>query len=184
MLKENQKNNSQISVFIASNGSLNDPTSGYNRIQESSKALGCINKLNFNFLDKKGIKISDYEMISNKVRDLLLSINPNEILVHDPNDTHQEHTLIYNIVKTASRRLPFNQLDIGLYHQQIVLKANMYVDVKDYINIKKESLKFHKSQQFHEYLSDEYIESFHNNFFPYNRGIKISEAYFEEFKFK
>ena len=55
--------------------------------------------------------------------------------------------------------------------------------MENYLVIKKKSLKFHKSQQFHEYFSEKYIDSFHNNFFAYSRGIKVSEAFFEEFKF-
>lgn len=183
LLKENKEKKSKISVFIASSGSLKDTTSGINRIRESKKALKCIKDINFNYRSNKGIKISDFEKISNKIRKLIIDINPDEILVHDPNDTHNEHSLVYDIVKTASRRLAINLIRYQSVSSSNSFKANLYIDVKDYLAIKKKSLKFHKSQQFHEYFSDKYIESFHNNFFAYNRGIKISEAFFEEFKF-
>ena len=88
LLKENKEKKSKISVFIVSNGSLNDPTSGPVRIKESKKALKCIKDLNLNYINKKGIKISDYEKLSNKIRKIILKIKPNEILVHDPNDTN------------------------------------------------------------------------------------------------
>jgi LmbE family N-acetylglucosaminyl deacetylase len=184
LLKENIEKKSKVSVFIVSSGALHDPTSGLNRIEESKEALKYINDLNFNYIGNKGIKVSDYEKISNKIRSLILNVNPDEILVHDPNDTNQEHSLVYDMVKTASRRLALNLIRYRSISSLNDIKSNLYVDVKDYISIKKKSLKFHKSQQFHEYLSDEYIESFHNNFFAYNRGIKVSEVYFEEFKFK
>ena len=135
LLKENKQNNSKISVFIASNGSLNDPTSGSNRIKESIEALKCINDLNFNFNDNKGIQVSEYEKISNKIRKLLIDINPDEILVHDPNDTHQEHCLIYDIVKTASRRLRLNLIRYRSISSSNEFKANLYVDIKDYIKL-------------------------------------------------
>ena len=140
--------------------------------------------MDFNYIAKKGIKVTDYEKISNQIRALILKTRPDEILVHDPNDTNQEHSLVYNIVKTASRRLPLNLIRFRSVSSSNDFKANLYVDIKDYISLKQESLKFHKSQQFHEYFNDDYIVSFHNNFFAYNRGIKISEVYFEEFKFK
>lgn len=183
LLKENKEKKSKVSVFIASSGSLNDTTSGINRIRESEKALKCINDINFNYRSNKGIKIHDFEKISNKIRKLIIDINPDEILVHDPNDTHNEHSLVYDIVKTASRRLAINLIRYRSISSSNDFKANLYIDVKDYLAIKKKSLKFHKSQQFHEYFSDKYIESFHNNFFAYSRGIKVSEAFFEEFKF-
>ena len=41
----------------------------------------------------------------------------------------------------------------------------------------------HSQQQFHEYFKDKCIDSFHNNFFAFNRGIPESEAFFEELKF-
>jgi len=183
LLKENKEKKSKVSVFIASSGSLNDTTSGINRIRESEKALKCINDINFNYRSNKGIKIHDFEKISNKIRKLIIDINPDEILVHDPNDTHNEHSLVYDIVKTASRRLAINLIRYRSISSSNDFKANSYIDVKDYLAIKKKSLKFHKSQQFHEYFSDKYIESFHNNFFAFNRGILVSEAFFEEFKF-
>ena len=183
LLKKDKEKKSKISVFIASSGSLKDPTSGIKRIKESKNALKCIKNLSFNYRNQKGIKISDFENISNKIRKLILSINPNEILVHDPNDTHNEHSLVYDIVKTASRRLPINLIRYRSISSSSDFKANLYIDVKDYLAIKKKSLKFHKSQQFHKYFSDKYIESFHNNFFAYNRGIKVSESFFEEIKF-
>ena len=84
---------------------------------------------------------------------------------------------------TRSRRLAINLIRYQSVSSSNSFKANLYIDVKDYLAIKKKSLKFHKSQQFHEYFSDKYIESFHNNFFAYSRGIKISETFFEEIKF-
>lgn len=184
LLKENIEKKSKISVFILSCGSLNDPTSSFNRIRESQEALKCITNLDFNYIANKGIKVTDHEKISNQIRELILKMKPDEVLVHDPNDTNQEHTLAYNIVKTATRRLAVNLIRYRSISSTDDFKANLYVDIKDYISLKKKSLALHKSQQFHEYISDDYIESFHNNFIAYNRGIKVSEVYFEEFKFK
>tara|TARA_B100000767_G_C19678733_1_gene498593 strand:+ start:428 stop:1045 length:618 start_codon:yes stop_codon:yes gene_type:complete len=183
LLKENKEEKSKVSVFIASSGSLKDPSSGFKRIKESNNALKCIKDLSFNYRNQKGIKIPDFEKISNKIRKLIINIKPNEILVHDPNDTHQEHSLVYDIVKTASRRLPINFIRYKSISSSNDFKANLYVDVKDYLNTKKKSLKFHKSQQLHEYFDEKHIDSFHNNFFAYNRGIHVSEAFYEEFKF-
>ena len=183
LLKENKDKKTKVSVFILSSGSLNDPTSGLKRITESKKALSCIKDLNLYYRSNKGIKVSDLEKISNKIRKLIIELNPNKILVHDPNDTHNEHVLAYDIVKTATRRLAIDLIRYRSISSSNTFKANMYIDVKDYLVLKKKSLKCHKSQQFHNYLSEQYIESFHNNFFAYSRGIKVSEAYFEEFKF-
>ena len=162
---------------------MNDPTSGLRRIKESQKALQYIKGLKFNYIKNKGIKVSDYEKISNKIRKLILSIKPDEILVHDPNDTNQEHVLVYDIVKTAMRRLTINLIRYRSVSSSSDFKANLFIDVKKYITIKKKSLKFHESQKFHEYFTDEYIESFHNSFFAYNRGVKVTESFFQEFKF-
>lgn len=183
LLKQNKENKSKVFVFILSSGSLYDYTSGLKRIKESREALACIKNLNFNYIGNKGIKVSDYEKISNKIRKLILSTSINEILVHDPNDTNQEHRLVYEIVKTATRRLSINLIRYQSVSSSNEFKANLYVDIKNYIITKKKSLKLHKSQQFHEYFKDKYIDSFHNNFFAFNRGILVSEAFFEELKF-
>ena len=183
LLKQNKENKSKVFVFILSSGSLYDYTSGLKRIKESREALACIKNLNFNYIGNKGIKISDYEKISNKIRKLILSTSINEILVHDPNDTNQEHRLVYDIVKTATRRLSINLIRYRSMSYSNNFKANLYVDIKNYIITKKKSLKLHKSQQFHEYFKDKYIDSFHNSFFAYNRGIPESEVFFEELKF-
>ena len=164
LLKENREKKSKISVYIASSGSLNDPTSGIKRIKESQRALKCIRNLTFKYGKNKGIKTSDFEKISKNIRKLIIDVNPSEILVHDPNDTHQEHSLIYSIVKTASRRLPINFIRYQSVSSSNDFKANLYVDIKDYLNLKKKSLKLHESQQFHEYFTDQYLDSFHNNF--------------------
>ena len=75
LLKENKEKNSKISVYIASTGSLGDPTSGNKRIKESQMALKSIKNLTFNYRKNKGIKFSDFEKISNKIRKLILNIN-------------------------------------------------------------------------------------------------------------
>ena len=75
LLKQNKEKKSKVSVFIASSGSLKDPTSGIKRIKESEKALKCIKDLSFNYRNQKGIKNSNFEMISNKIRKLILDIN-------------------------------------------------------------------------------------------------------------
>ena len=183
LLKNSIEKKSKISVFIVSSGSLKDPTSGIKRIKESKEALRCIKGLNFYYKATKGIKIKDFEKISNNMRKLILDINPNEILVHDPNDTNQEHSLVYDMVKTASRRLAINFIRYKSVSSSNNFKGNLYVDVEKYLMTKKKSLKLHKSQKTREYMSEKYIESFHNNFFAFNRGIPISEVFFEEFKF-
>jgi LmbE family N-acetylglucosaminyl deacetylase len=183
LLKQNKENKSKVFVFILSSGSSYDYTSGLKRIKESREALACIKNLNFNYIRNRGIKISDYEKISNKIRKLILRTNINEILVHDPNDTNQEHRLVYDIVKTASRRLSINLIRYRSISSTNDFKANLYVDVKKYISIKKKSLQFHKTQKFHDYFSDTFLNSFHNNFFVYSRGVKVSEVFFQEFKF-
>jgi LmbE family N-acetylglucosaminyl deacetylase len=183
LLKEKKEKKSKVTVLILSTGSMHDPTSGLKRIKESRKALKYIKDLNFNYINNKGIKVFNYEIICNKVRKLILSTKFDEVLVHDPNDTNQEHILAYNIVKTAIRRLAINLIRYRSISSTNDFKANLYVDVKDFIATKKKSLKFHKSQKFHEYFEEKYIDSFHNNFFAYIKGLEVSESFFQEFKF-
>lgn len=183
LLKQNKENKSKVTVLILSTGSVHDSTSGLKRIKESKEALKYIKDLNFKYINNKGIKVSNYETICNKVRKLILSTKFDEVLVHDPNDTNQEHVLAYDIVKTALRRFAINLIRYRSISSTNDFKANLYVDVKDFIATKKKSLKFHKSQKFHEYFEDEYIDSFHNNFSAYIKGLKVSESFYQEFKF-
>lgn len=153
-----QKNSgANISTFVASLGSFNDKTSGPNRRTESESALG----LNGFKQYYSGTADFDYVKTETEIRDLVIKQNFDCVLVHDPNDSHQEHRITYDITLSAIRRM---NLGFILYRSVSTtngFKCNYRVGVDDFFEQKLTTLKLHKSQQDKSYMTQDLIESFH-----------------------
>ena len=176
LLYKLHKQGSQVNVFIASNGSSGDPSSSAIRISESRLALSCINP-NFIFNNTSGVNHSDFESISNKVRQLLLDIKPDLILVHSQHDTHQEHRFLRDMVITATRRIPCTILSYKSVSVTASYEENFFVDISDEFDLKLESILQHSSQLHHDYMTSDFIKQFHVNWFAKLRGLNYVESY-------
>ena len=97
---------SDICVYVASNGSAGDPTSGSSRVNETRESFSFLSNSEIHIRDSSGFSFDQYEELSVNIREILLKFKPDLVLVHDINDTHQEHRLLHDIVITATRRLP------------------------------------------------------------------------------
>lgn len=169
-----QKNlGANVSVYIASNGSRNDQSKGIIRIQES------INSMEFNdftYYQRESGEFN-YLEIESEIRGVLNSERFDCVLVHDPNDTHQEHRLIYEITLSACRRFDLSRIRYRSVSSTNFFQSNLNVDVSYYIDFKFQSLAFHRSQSDKPYMSKKAIELFHT---LYKAG-PISEELYESF---
>lgn len=177
-LLAHNKKGSKITSLICSYGAKNDPSSSIERIKESKKSLSCIKNLDFHFFKQTGIEINQYEILSNKIRDLILKKQPDLILTHDENDTNQEHRILNNIVLTAARRLKISILKFCSPSSSQEFSPNVYVDISKFYKKKVRFLKEHKSQSHHDYFSEEYLDIFHKSRYSKTHSLK----YVEQFK--
>lgn len=168
---------SKINTIICSYGSMNDPSSTKERISESRESLSCIENLNFDYFDQKGIDLTSYELLSEKIRQKIISIKPNLIFVHDKNDTHQEHRLVNEIVLTASRRINTSILQFNSPSSSLNFKPDIFIDITDFVDIKHKALRSHKSQLHHDYFTEDYINQFHKNYFAKMHSINAVEQF-------
>jgi LmbE family N-acetylglucosaminyl deacetylase len=171
-----EQSGSEITVFIASNGSAGDPTSSELRIAESHSSLDCI-KSEILCEHTSGISYSDYERLSVRLRGIILERVPNLVLVHSQHDTHQEHKLIREILMTAARRHPCTILSYKSVSVTSSYEENYFVNISDNIEKKISQVQRHKSQSHHEYMSTALIREFHVSWFAKMRGFDFVESY-------
>ena len=165
-----------VTCYTASNGSLLDSTSGSSRISESRNALSKLNA-ELIYRDCSGISVLDYEQLSNEIREIIIIKKPSLVLVHSPHDTHQEHQILYDIVKTSLRRIKSSLITYQSVSTTSNFIENFSVDITDYFDAKKEALSHHKSQQNKDYYTESYIENFHKSWSSMMSGIDKVERY-------
>lgn len=172
-LLHQKESGAKVSAFIASSGSMNDNTSGIERMQESEKSL------TFNGFKQfySSVGNFDYVQTEAEIRDLILSNSFDCILVHDPRDTHQEHRIIYEITLSAIRRLNMSFIRYRSVSTTQEFISNYRVGIDKFFNQKIETLQFHASQQSKSYMSKNSIENFHTF---YDLSVN-SERFFETF---
>jgi LmbE family N-acetylglucosaminyl deacetylase len=177
-LLKQHKNGSNIYACILSPDSLNDGQLAQERTEESVKALRLIPNIQFFIRDKNNIDESQYQIISDELRNIVLSNNIDTILVHSKEyDTMQEHRLLHDITMTALRRLPVN---IILYRSPSISNnfiSNFFVDIKDEYETKIVAIKEHKTQMNKPYMSDESIRIFNQNWNAKSFGIDYMEEF-------
>jgi len=175
-LLKQKKFGSKISVFVASHGSRKDATNGDQRIKESIESW----KFNGFKFHQRNSGDFNYLEIENEIRKILVSDKFNCILVHDPNDTHQDHRLTYEIVLSAIRRL-----DISIIRYRSVSSTNLFlnnlvIDIGEFMDQKIKSLAFHASQKDKPYMSKKSIEEFHTLYRPGSKVEKFFETFYIE----
>jgi LmbE family N-acetylglucosaminyl deacetylase len=153
----------KVYFFVASFGSLGDPSSSQDRIKESENSLHLANEEDkFFFRPSLGIPESDYETISNQIRDLVIDLNIDSVFTHSPYDTHQEHRIVYNVTNSAIRRLKVNLITYQSVSSTEDFKCNLILDVSNFYISKIAALEKHKSQAEKTYLRPDDFICFHS----------------------
>jgi len=174
-----KKNGANVKAFVASMGCKGDSTSGLSRIQESRLALENVAS-DFYFNEESGIELTDYELLSVKIRNIILTYKPDLILIHSQHDTHQEHKILRDIVITAARRYPCSIFSYKSVSVTASYMENVFVDVTNEIDEKIKRIRFHKSQGHHEYMSVDFIREYHISWFGKMHGMRYVESYYVE----
>jgi len=164
-------------AFVASLGSAGDETSGLSRAKECKNAMKIIKVNKLVFREEVGISYDKYEQISNMINKIINDFNPDLILTHSQNDTHQEHFILSQCVLTAARRSRSSILFFNLLSNTPSFKAEIFVDIGDVIERKIEALSQHISQKGKYYMTKEYLDIFHSNRYAVLHGIRYSEVF-------
>jgi LmbE family N-acetylglucosaminyl deacetylase len=173
----NQKNAGvKILTYTASHGSREDFLKGSIRIKESAKSSEFNN---FIFFLRESGKF-DYGEIEKEIRIILNSEKVDCVLVHDPNDSHQEHRMLYDIVISAIRRLDLSVIRYKSVSSTNLFHSNLIVNVSDFMEFKFNALAFHESQKSKTYMSKNSIESFHRLYWPGKTTVEFYESFYIE----
>ena len=166
-----------IKAYIASSGCTGDPTSGFERVNESLAAFHAFASDAVVVRNVPGLLPTAYEEVSTELRNLILKHKPDLILTHHGSDSHQEHRLLKDITITAARRIACS---IWAYKSVSVtsdFEESVYVDVSDYLEEKKQALGFHVSQKSRNYMQESYINDYHKSWFGLMHGLNEVEVY-------
>jgi len=177
LLKE-QKLGSKINAYVVSPDSLTKNPIGDKRIEESMNAFKLIPNCDLTIRNKNNIVLDDYQVIADQIRTLVQENGVDLVLVHSPNDTMQEHRLLYDITMSALRRL---SVSIFLYKSPSVSNSfvsNFIVDIKNEYDIKVNALSEHKTQSNKEYMSEDSIKIFNQGWDGKKVGIDIYEEFY------
>lgn len=168
---------SDLYFYVCSLGSAGDPSSGPLRLKESNHALSTLKPKKIIFNETIGLHSKNYETISNDLYALVQKIQPDLILTHSPNDTHQEHRMVYELTMTAARRSNCSILRYGILSNTLDFSPRFFQDITKYYTQKKAALKKHRSQAKKYYMSDAYLKIFHEHHYVNLNGISFSESY-------
>jgi LmbE family N-acetylglucosaminyl deacetylase len=171
------KTNSQICIYVASFGSLGDPTTGEHRKEESISSFKLLNNAQIIFRQSAGLSSENYENISQELRVLILSFKPDLILVHHSSDTHQEHRILHDITLTAARRYRCSILTYKSVSVTSSFVESLYVDVTEFLDDKIMAIQKHLSQSERDYMAENSIKLYHKNWFGYMHGIDSVEVF-------
>ena len=113
---------------------------------------------------------------------LLEDFSPDLIYTHWDQDSHQDHNAVSRAVISAARK---NRASLLMYEQTIPggivpggFKAQSFVDISDFIEVKIQSIQAHKSQ--HEANGDGWLQGVRGR--AMYRGYQINVAYAEAFE--
>ena len=172
------KNQSNIHVYVASVGSVADPTPGRIRVEETSRALSILTPKNLEIRHKKGIIDENFQEILSDLEYLIEKTRPTLILTHGPHDTHQEHKLLYDISISAARRKKLSMLRYSIVSNTSYFQPNYFFEFSEEIlNQKMHQLSYHKTQADKNYMTKEFLINYHLRPYSYLHGIKYCEAY-------
>lgn len=89
--------------------------------------------------------------LTTKIDEKISEFQPDVIITHWDNDSHQDHRILSNVVQTCLRKYNcdlylFEQINQGNIIKSNQFTPNIYVDISDFMNLKLDSIKEHKSQ--------------------------------------
>lgn len=168
--------NAQVTIVVASNGEMGTPK-GADRAAEAKRSADEIGaKIIFLGLKDGYIahNLDTVTLLDNVIRD----VEPDTILIHHPDDLHQDHRHVSLSGISAARRVK----EILLYETPSTTRSfrpNYWVNITDQIEAKYQILRKHESQSDKPYCTREAIygiAAYHA------LSVNRSMSYFEAFE--
>jgi len=130
-------------------------------LNRKKMAINVSNFLKFSivdFLDYKNLRMSNVDILDivKKISSTIKSIKPDIILTNHSGDLNTDHKVAFEATYTACRPLTLNYNFTKFYTYEVMsstnwsnlligpnFNPNTYIEIKDFINIKKKALKFY-----------------------------------------
>lgn len=165
-------------IYVGSLGSRFNGSAGVERISETTSALASLQCKSFTIREKFGIDPSEFNEIFVELEELIDVKNPDLILVHSPNDSHQEHNLLYQITIAAARRKPLSILRYGVVSNTSKFSPDYFLQIdEDVLDKKIQSLSYHISQADKFYMDPVFIRYVHHRPYAALHDFEYCEAY-------
>jgi LmbE family N-acetylglucosaminyl deacetylase len=172
-----KESGSKIHAYIASLGSVGDPTSGIARYDESAEALSTLPLDSLSARKVVGLMNGDFNETLADLHRTIANIRPDLMLTLSPHDTHQEHRLVYELTIGAARRSNASIFCYSILSNTPEFCPNLFVDISPFFEAKKRALSYHFTQREKYYMSDEYLTIFHSDKYARLHGIEFCESY-------
>jgi len=183
-LVKHVKNNDNVLMFVLTDSAYNDYNGAVLRTKEiaseegrqAASILG-INDLICNGLTTKRVEYN-VDLIE-KINRIIDERNIDTIYTHWVHDIHQDHSAIGRATINAGRHVPrILMYRSNWYASAIQFHPTFYVDISEFMQIKIESIKAHKTE--YNKFGEKWIDFVkHQN---RNSGIEIEVEYAESFE--
>ncbi len=150
-------NGYSISLLVVSDGSKGG--SAKDRLVEQQKVNHAIGYNNTWYLGKKdGEVLHNSETVSD-IENIIKDLRPDIIFTHTQDDFHQDHIAVAKSVIAANRLYNSSVLTFSGQDFRIHNNPNVYVDITEYLDRKKEILDMYKSQKHKKYWKENQHET-------------------------
>ena len=133
-----------VFMLIMSNGECAISSTKRERRAEQERAFAFSGAEEYVMLDFEDGAIRATAKVIQEVNNIMDRIEPDFVVTHYPEDSHQDHREVAAIVKSATRRKR-NLLYFDSY-SSVNFKANLFVDITPHAAGKKKLIKRHYSQ--------------------------------------
>jgi LmbE family N-acetylglucosaminyl deacetylase len=146
------------------------------RIAEQKRANRLINIEKSFFLNFKDGHLSHCAALVTKIEKVINSVEPNLILSHGINDSHQDHSAVSKATLSATRKSNSSILFYPFCLCREPFAANLYVDITKYFPEKLKILRLFDSQKNSRYMKESFIKTVARE-----TGLSINCLYAEKF---
>lgn len=136
-----------VSLVVVTNSSKG----GENRYNEQEKVNEVVGYDNFLCMDFEDGELRHTGELVTRIEAIIKVIQPDIILTHTTEDHHQDHIAVSKSVLAANRLYNSAVLMFPGQDYRIHNNPNVYVDISEYLEKKKEILSLYKSQEHKKY---------------------------------